>query len=66
MKDDLAQTKNYRTKAIKARNKAAALSDPDMRQIMLQIAADYESMANTLEALRRSQATLKRLDEDSN
>jgi hypothetical protein len=34
-----------------------------VRQTLLQIAADYESMANTLEALRRSKATLKRLDE---
>jgi hypothetical protein len=63
MDDEIAQSKAYRIKAIEARNKAETKSDPDVRETLLQIAADYESMANTLEALRRSKATLKRLDE---
>jgi hypothetical protein len=66
MDDETAQCKQYRIKALEARNKAETKSDPDVRETLLQIAADYESMANTLEALGRSKVTLKRLDENSN
>jgi len=65
MDDDLAQSKAYRIKAIQARNKAASVNDADVHQTLLEIAADYESMANTLDALRRSKATLKRLGQES-
>ena len=61
----LPDSQTYRIKAIEARNKADTKSDADVRETLLQIAADYESMANTLEALRRSEDTLKRLDENS-
>ena len=61
----LPDPETYRTRAIEARNTAGAKSDADVRETLLQIAADYESMANTLEALRRSEDTLKRLDKTS-
>ena len=57
--------KTYRTKARQARVKAQAMRDPEARQTMLQIAADYESIANTLDAVARSRVTPKRLDEES-
>jgi hypothetical protein len=60
-----ADSETYRIKAIEARNKANTKSDAHVRETLLQIAADYESMANTLEALRRSEDTLKRLDDNS-
>ena len=62
---EVADSNTYRIKAIEARNKADTKSDPEVRETLLQIAADYESMANTLEALRRSEDTLKRLDKNS-
>jgi hypothetical protein len=62
--DDLALIQEYRTKAVGAREKAASVADSDIRATLLQIAADYESMANTLKALSRSKATLKRLEEE--
>lgn len=46
----------------KARQTAASMRNADMRETMLQIAADYESIANTLKALDRSRATMRRLE----
>ena len=65
MKQELTQAETYRTKAKEVRHKLASVKDPDMRQVMQQIATDYESMANTLVALSRSEKTLKRLNEDA-
>jgi len=65
MEDELKQASDYWTKAAQAKTTAASMKDPDMRQTMLQIAADYESIANTLQALHCSQATLKRLEEET-
>jgi hypothetical protein len=63
MDEELKLAEGYRTKAREAKVKAASMPDSDIRETMLQIAADYESMANTLEALLRSRATLKRLED---
>ena len=64
MKKELAQAETYRRKAKEIRHKLESVKDLDMRRVMRQIATDYESMANTLVALSRSETTLKRLSDD--
>ena len=47
---------HYRNLAKEARRKATATSDIDLHQSYLELAADYEAVAETLDRIRRGLA----------
>lgn len=50
MRDGASSAERYRERAEQIRAGVEMLADPETQQILLKIAADYEQLANTLDA----------------
>jgi hypothetical protein len=58
--DELARAEELRDKATDARERALTMIDVEMRAILKGIAADYDTMAQTLETIHKSKTALER------
>jgi hypothetical protein len=54
MSEELETARRYRAHAEELRQIAEGMKDEPNRRVIIQVAKDYEKMANSLEALHRS------------
>ena len=56
--EDLARAARYRTRAVELRAMATNGLDPAIKAALLQVANDYEAMAQTMESISRTNTAI--------